>query len=157
MMETRDAAAFDGRGVEQSLDAHGNAVVPGLLSTEQCVDIAALYATEASYRSRVVMARHGFGRGEYKYFAYPLPTLLNRLRHELYPALEPIANRWNQQLGVSTRYPDELDAFLDRCHRSGQTRPDAAHPRVQHRGHQLLAPGSLWRACLSAARGDPTI
>jgi uncharacterized protein len=121
--DTRDATAFDWRGIEQSLDTHGNAVLPGLLSTEQCVETAALYSKETDYRSRVVMARHGFGRGEYKYFAYPLPPLLDRLRHALYPALAPIANRWNRQLGISTRYPDELETFLDRCHRAGQTRP----------------------------------
>jgi hypothetical protein len=121
--DTRDSTAFDLRGIEQSLDAHGNAVLPGLLSAEQCVEIAALYPKEAGYRSRVVMARHGFGRGEYKYFAYPLPPLLDRLRHALYPALAPIANRWNRQLGINTRYPVELETFLDRCHRAGQTRP----------------------------------
>ena len=70
-----------------------------------------------------VMARHGYGRGEYKYFAYPLPSLLDRLRHALYPRLVPIANRWNRQLGSDTQYPGELDAFLDRCHRAGQGRP----------------------------------
>jgi hypothetical protein len=121
--DTRDSTAFDLRGIEQSLDAHGNAVLPGLLSAEQCVEIAALYPKEAGYRSRVVMARHGFGRGEYKYFAYPLPPLIDRLRHALYPTLTPIANCWNRQLGINTRYPDELETFLDRCHRAGQTRP----------------------------------
>ena len=120
---TRDSAAVDWSGVEQSLDARGNAVLPGLLNAEQCGEIAALYPKETAYRSRIVMARHGFGRGEYKYFAYPLPPLLDRLRHALYPALSPIANRWNRQLAVSARYPRELDAFLERCHRAGQTRP----------------------------------
>jgi uncharacterized protein len=120
---TRDSAAVDWSGVEQSLDARGNAVLPGVLNAEQCGEIAALYPKETAYRSRIVMARHGFGRGEYKYFAYPLPPLLDRLRHALYPALAPIANRWNRQLAVSARYPRELDAFLERCHRAGQTRP----------------------------------
>lgn len=118
-----DAAAFDWRDIERSLDARGNAVLPGLLDAAQCAGIAALYAQERGYRSRVVMARHGFGRGEYKYFAYPLPPLLDRLRHVLYPRLVPIANRWNRQLGIDVRYPDELAAFLRRCHRAGQTRP----------------------------------
>jgi hypothetical protein len=109
--------------IERSLDAHGNAVLPGLLTAEQCDALAALYPREEGYRSRVVMARHGFGRGEYKYFAYPLPPLLDQLRHALYPWLAPIANRWNLQLGIETQYPGELDAFLQRCHQAGQKRP----------------------------------
>jgi hypothetical protein len=115
--------AIDWMSIEHSLDAHGNAVLPALLGKEQCDALAALYPREEGYRSRVVMARHGFGRGEYKYFAYPLPPLLDRLRHTLYPHLAPIANRWNRQLGIDTRYPGGLDAFLERCHRAGQTRP----------------------------------
>ncbi|MBO9662758.1 2OG-Fe(II) oxygenase [Dokdonella sp.] len=118
-----DAETFDWAGIERSLDARGNAVLPGLLSAAQCAGLAALYSLERGYRSRVVMARHGFGRGEYKYFAYPLPPLLDRLRHALYPHLVPVANRWNRQLGVDVQYPGELDAFLQRCHRAGQTRP----------------------------------
>jgi hypothetical protein len=115
--------AHDWEGVGRSLDAHGNAVLPGLLTVRQCAALAALYPREGGFRSRIVMARHGFGRGEYKYFAYPLPPLIDELRHALYPALAPIANRWNLQLGIGTRYPDELDAYLRRCHRAGQTRP----------------------------------
>jgi hypothetical protein len=114
---------FDWEGIEHSLDAHGNAVLHGLLTAEQCDALAALYPQEEGYRARIVMARHGFGRGEYKYFAYPLPSLLDRLRHALYPRLAPIANRWNLQLGIDTQYPDELRAFLNRCHQAGQTRP----------------------------------
>jgi hypothetical protein len=117
------STAFDWTTAEQALDARGNAVLPGLLTAQQCADLSALYSQEEGFRSRVVMARHGFGRGEYKYFAYPLPPLLDRLRHDLYPVLAPIANRWNRQLGVDVQYPGELDAFLDRCHRAGQTRP----------------------------------
>ncbi|TAM09075.1 MAG: proline hydroxylase [Nevskiaceae bacterium] len=114
---------YDWIDIGRSLDAHGNAVLPGLLTAEQCDDLAALYPQEEGYRTRIVMARHGFGRGEYKYFAYPLPPLLGQLRHALYPWLVPIANRWNLQLGVDVQYPDELDAFLQRCHEAGQTRP----------------------------------
>jgi hypothetical protein len=109
--------------VEQSLDVRGHAVLPGLLSTQQCEALAALYPLSTGYRSRVVMARHGFGRGEYKYFAYPLPTLLDELRHALYPHLALIANRWNRQLGLDVQYPQELELFLAQCHAVGQTRP----------------------------------
>ena len=115
--------AYDWTGIGRSLDAHGNAVLPGLLTAEQCDGLAALYPQEAGYRARIVMARHGFGRGEYKYFAYPLPPLLERLRHALYARLAPIANRWNLQLGMAMQYPDALAAFLQRCHEAGQTRP----------------------------------
>jgi hypothetical protein len=116
-------AAYDWADVGRALDMRGNAVLPGLLAARQCDELAALYPRESGFRSRIVMARHGFGRGEYKYFAYPLPPLLDGLRHALYPRLAPIANRWNSQLGISTRYPDELDEFLRRCHEAGQRRP----------------------------------
>lgn len=115
--------ACDWPDIERTPDAYGNAVLPGLLTAEQCSALAALYPQEEGYRSQVVMARHGFGRGEYKYFAYPLPQLIDRLRHVLYPRLVPIANRWNRQLGIDTQYPDSLDVFLQRCHRAGQIRP----------------------------------
>ena len=120
MMETQ---ALHWADAEQSLDARGHAVLPGLLSGQQCEALAALYPLPTGYRSRVVMARHGFGRGEYKYFAYPLPVLLDELRHALYPHLAPIANRWNRQLGIDTQYPLELEPFLAQCHAAGQTRP----------------------------------
>jgi hypothetical protein len=106
------AADYDWQNVEQALDAHGNAVLPGLLTPAQCRALAALCPDEARFRSRIVMARHGFGRGEYKYFAYPLPPLLDQLRHALYARLAPIANRWNQRLRADTQYPPELDAYL---------------------------------------------
>ena len=115
--------AYDWIGIGRSLDARGNAVLPGLLTAEKCDGLAALYPHEEGYRARIVMARHGFGRGEYKYFAYPLPSLLEQLRHALYPWLAPIANRWNLQLGIDVQYPDELAVFLRRCHEAGQTRP----------------------------------
>ena len=114
---------YDWQRIGRSLDAYGNAVLPGLLTAEQCDDLAALYPQEERYRTRIVMARHGFGRGEYKYFAYPLPPLLERLRHALYPRLAPVANRWNLQLGIDVQYPDDLAAFLQRCHQAGQIRP----------------------------------
>lgn len=121
--EDMTATAYDWQNVEHALDAHGNAVLLGLLTPAQCRALAALYPDEARFRSRIVMARHGFGRGEYKYFAYPLPPLLDQLRHALYARLAPIANRWNQRLRADTQYPPELDAYLQRCHRAGQTRP----------------------------------
>ncbi|QGZ65003.1 2OG-Fe(II) oxygenase [Paraburkholderia acidisoli] len=121
--ERRASRSFDWSAIEASLDARGNAVLPQVLSAAQCGQIAALYSRDDCFRSRIVMARHNFGRGEYKYFAYPLPPLLHKLRHALYPYLAPIANRWNAQMGLDVRYPLELAAFLDECHRAGQTRP----------------------------------
>lgn len=109
---------------QADLDAQGYAVLPGLLSPAQCQSFAARYEQEHGYRSRIVMARHHFGRGEYKYFSYPLPELLDDLRHRLYRELVPIANRWQAQLGLPAKnYPAELDAFLAQCHGAGQTRP----------------------------------
>ncbi|WP_044848797.1 2OG-Fe(II) oxygenase [Burkholderia sp. USMB20] len=115
--------AIDWSTVDVELDRYGCARVPGLISTSECDALASLYARDALYRSRVVMARHGFGRGEYKYFAYPLPAVVAELRATLYPHLAPIANRWNQALGIDVRYPKEHRTFLDRCHAAGQTRP----------------------------------
>ncbi len=114
---------YDWENVEHALDARGNAVLPGMLTPAQCRALAALYPDDARFRSRIVMARHGFGRGEYKYFAYPLPPLLDRLRHALYARLAPIANRWNQRLRMAAQYPAALDDYLQRCHQAGQTRP----------------------------------
>ncbi|MCW0206398.1 2OG-Fe(II) oxygenase [Achromobacter veterisilvae] len=113
----------DWEAIGRSLDRHGNAVLPGFLSPAQCRMLAALYPREDGYRSRIVMARHGFGRGEYKYFSYPLPPLVDALRHALYARLAPIANRWNRLLGLDVQYPGALDDFLARCHRAGQHRP----------------------------------
>lgn len=113
----------DWSAIAGALDAYGNAVLPSLLTAKQCEELSGLYSRNDRYRSRIVMARHGFGRGEYKYFAYPLPALLDQLRHALYQQLAPVANRWNQQLGIDVRYPPALDAFLARCHAAGQLRP----------------------------------
>jgi hypothetical protein len=112
--------AYDWSRVAQDLDAHGNATLERLLSAGECRELAALYSEEAGFRSRVVMARHGFGRGEYKYFGYPLPPLIAELRTALYPRLAPMANRWNQAMGVEVRYPSEHAEFLARCHSAGQ-------------------------------------
>jgi hypothetical protein len=105
------------------LDTHGCAVIEKLLTPRQCTDLAALYPDDGRFRSRIVMGRHGFGRGEYKYFSYPLPDIVAELRPALYPPLSSIANRWNEAMGVDVRYPGTHDAFLKRCHAAGQTRP----------------------------------
>lgn len=115
--------AIDWATVDADLDRYGCARVPDLISASECAALASLYPHDALYRSRVVMARHGFGRGEYKYFAYPLPTIIAELRATIYPHLAPIANRWNKALGIDVRYPADHAAFLDRCHATGQTRP----------------------------------
>jgi hypothetical protein len=107
----------------QDLDARGNAVLEGLLSPDECQALAAMYPRDDLFRSRIVMARHGFGRGEYKYFSYPLPDIIARLRTALYPHLAPIANRWNEAMGIDVRYPDEHRDFIARCHRAGQSKP----------------------------------
>jgi hypothetical protein len=109
--------------LEQQLDADGCAVITSLLSHKACDEISALYAQAEPFRSQVIMARHGFGRGEYKYFRYPLPDLLFRLRSALYPRLVPIANRWHEQMGLPSRFPQSHDVFLERCHAAGQQRP----------------------------------
>jgi hypothetical protein len=105
------------------LDAQGCAVLKGLLSPDQCRALAALYPDDSHFRSRVVMGRHGFGRGEYKYFAYPLPPEIAQLRPALYARLGDLANRWNEAMGIDIRYPESHDAFLKRCHAAGQSRP----------------------------------
>jgi hypothetical protein len=116
-------AWVDWTGLAGELDARGNAVVERLVSPAQCRAIAALYADNERFRSRIEMARHGFGRGEYKYFNYPLPPLVAELRTRLYPPLAAIANRWNAALGIDLRYPAAHPAFVARCHAAGQTKP----------------------------------
>ena len=105
------------------LDTQGWAMLPSLLSGEECAAAAGLYASGEGFRSHVVMARHGFGRGEYRYFAYPLPSLVADLRAALYPRLASIANRWHERMGLGVRFPNDHAAFLDRCHAAGQLRP----------------------------------
>jgi hypothetical protein len=106
-----------------ALDERGYAVMSGVLDPAECRDIAALYEDEAAFRSRIVMARHNFDRGEYKYLRYPLPPLVAALREALYPRLAPFANRWHERLGLKPRFPAALGAYLDRCHAAGQQRP----------------------------------
>jgi len=114
---------IDWNAAENELDAQGCAVLKGLLSADECRALAALYPDDAHFRSRIVMGRHGFGRGEYKYFSYPLPGLIAELRPLLYARLYGIANRWNAAMGIDIRYPQDHEAFLKRCHEAGQTRP----------------------------------
>jgi hypothetical protein len=113
---------IDWERISRDLDAGGNAIIEGLLSPAQCEALAALYPADASFRSRVVMGRHGFGRGEYKYFDYPLPKMVARLRAGFYPHLVPIANRWNQQMGLEREFPADHEEFLAGCRKAGQGR-----------------------------------
>jgi hypothetical protein len=115
--------AIDWNRVSHDLDAGGNAVLEQLLSAEECRSLARLYPADTGFRSRIVMARHGFGRGEYKYFSYPLPAIIAALRTALYPRLAPVANRWNEALGIGSRYPEEHADFIARCRAAGQTKP----------------------------------
>jgi hypothetical protein len=116
-------AAFDWERIAGELDAYGCATTGALLTSDDCVALSSRYDDDASYRSRVIMARHGFGRGEYKYFANPLPDLVAELRAALHPPLATMANRWNEQLGLDQRFPADHAAYLERCHEAGQTRP----------------------------------
>jgi uncharacterized protein len=113
----------DWAAIEAELDERGCATIERLLEPAACEGLAALYPDSARFRSRVVMASHGFGRGEYQYFAYPLPEPIASLRTACYPRLVPIANRWNEAMGIAVRYPDDHAAFLARCHADGQARP----------------------------------
>ena len=115
--------AVDWGAVCATLDAHGNAVIPGLLDADECAAVTALYDESTRFRSKVVMARHGFGRGEYQYFAYPLPALVAELRTHSYPRLVDLANRWNRTMDIDVQYPAAHADFVQRCHSAGQTRP----------------------------------
>ncbi len=123
MAVAKRVAALDWQDIAARLDADGYAILNPMLSPRECASLAASYDADDRFRSRVVMARHGYGSGEYKYFAYPLPETVAGLRAVLYPRLAVIANRWNETMGVDVRYPDDHAAFLERCHRAGQTRP----------------------------------
>ena len=117
-------AAVDWARVGADLDAQGAAVVERLLTRAECEHLASLYGEgDTVFRSRVVMARHGFGQGEYRYFRYPLPALIGELRSAIYPHLAPVANRWHEAMGLPVRFPAEHDAFIARCHAAGQTLP----------------------------------
>jgi hypothetical protein len=115
--------AIDWARIYNGLDARGSAVMGRFISPAECRTLAALYPIDDIFRNRVVMARHGYGRGEYKYFAYPLPDLIAKLRAALYPPLALIANRWNEAMGIDVRFPEKHVAFIERCHADGQRRP----------------------------------
>jgi hypothetical protein len=115
--------ALDWRQIEDQLNAHGYAIVPGLLDADACSALAAQYDEASRFRSKVVMQRHGFGQGEYQYWAYPLPDVVADLRTRLYSPLAAIANRWYASMGLESRFPLEHGDFLARCHAAGQTRP----------------------------------
>ena len=115
--------AVDWPRIVADLDAQGWAMVEKLLGPDECEEAIALYGDEAAFRSRIVMARHGFGQGEYKYFEYPLPAIVAKLRNSIYPHLAPIANQWHEAMGLEARFPNQHAAFIARCHNAGQTRP----------------------------------
>jgi len=116
-------ASIDWTAVATGLDSSGWAPLAGLLTADECETLAARYDDERGFRSTIVMARHGFGRGEYKYFAYPLPEIIAALRPALYARLVPLANSWNEAMGIAVRYPATHAEFIARCHAAGQTKP----------------------------------
>ncbi|MGY2296357.1 2OG-Fe(II) oxygenase [Pseudomonas yamanorum] len=116
-------AKLDWRAIEQDLDQQGNAIIPALLDQKECAELCGHYPQHERFRSHVLMARHGFGRGEYKYFRYPLPSRVSELREELYQYLVPQANRWNEQMNLPITYPARHADFITRCHAAGQQRP----------------------------------
>src|SRR5688572_24450856 len=126
-MDSGDVAgrvnAFDWPGFDVDLQARGAAVLEFCLTASECGELAALYDDDHRFRSRVVMERHGFGRGEYRYFSYPLPPIVGALRTALYARLAPIANRWNERLTIDTRFPDTHAEYLAGCHAAAQTKP----------------------------------
>ena len=117
------AVTPDWQGIAGDLDREGWSMLPGLLTAAECDEVAAMYGPGEAFRSHVIMARHGFGQGEYRYFSYPLPPRVQDLRAKLFPRLAPLANRWNERMGIDVRFPDDHAAFLQRCHAAGQRRP----------------------------------
>jgi hypothetical protein len=135
---SKRVAAVDWAAMARSLDELGYAQVKGLLSVGECQGVAGWYDNARRYRSTIVMARHGFGQGEYKYFAYPLPRPVTVLRQQAYPHLAAAANRWAEQLGEAVRYPDTLDRFTAQCHAAGQNRPTPLILRYEAGGYNHL-------------------
>jgi hypothetical protein len=131
-------AAVDWPAVEDSLDRRGHATLPGVLAPAECAALAALYDDDARFRSRVVMRRHNFGEGEYKYLNYPLPREVEALRQACYPRLAPVANRWRAALRESGQFPPALGDYLAHCHAAGQTRPTPLILRYEAGGYNCL-------------------
>ncbi len=114
---------LDWEQVSQDIDSRGSAILDRILSVDECKSMVELYSQDDLFRSHVVMSRHGFGRGEYKYFSYPLPEIISELRKAIYSRLAPVANRWNSAMGIDVRYPEDHAEFIERCHHAGQIRP----------------------------------
>ena len=131
-------AAFDWPEIEASLDRQGFATLPGLLEPGACERLSALYGDDGHFRSRVVMERHAFGLGEYKYLRYPLQPLIQELRQSCFPRLVPVANRWRTFLREERRFPPTLDAYLRECHAAGQTRPTPLILKYEPGGYNCL-------------------
>jgi hypothetical protein len=113
----------DWQTISDHLDTHGWALLPEVLDAAECQTLVGLYDDESGFRSHVLMARHGFGQGEYRYFSYPLPPLVEQLRTTLYPHLAPVANRWHATMGLNAHFPESHAEFITRCHAAGQTKP----------------------------------
>jgi hypothetical protein len=143
-------SSLDWERIAADLDAFGCATTGTVLTPQECAALAASYRTDALFRSRVVMARHGYGRGEYKYFSYPLPAVIAVLREAFYSPLAAIANRWNEAMKIARRFPGEHGAYLADCHAAGQTRPTPLLHAVWRGRLQLPPSGHLWRARLPA-------
>lgn len=122
----------------RELDEQGNAMLPALLTPGECEELSNLYPDDRVFRSRVVMAKHGFGRGEYKYFSYPLPQIIGELRTALYARLSPIANWWNESMKVKVRYPEKHEEYLRRCHAAGQRKPTPLLLRYEEGDYNCL-------------------
>ena len=135
---------LDWEYISQELDARGCAILEDILNREECRALSELYRKDGHFRSRVVMGRHGFGRGEYKYFSYPLPAIVEGLRTVIYPRLAPIANRWNTAMGTDVRYPEMHADFVRRCHDSGQVRPTPLLLQYGEGDYNCLHQEPLW-------------
>ncbi len=129
---------YDWTDAGRSLGEQGYALLPGVLDPDECARLIALYGDDSRFRSRIDMARHRFGVGDYKYFAAPLPSLVAELRQALYPPLSRIVNGWMEALGTEVRYPDDLDSFLARCRAHGQTRPTPLLLHYEAGGYNCL-------------------
>src|SRR5665213_2681692 len=144
---------MSGVGLQDELDARGYAVLPALVRADDCAALRARFDDDAAFRSTVVMERHGYGRGVYRYFAAPVPPLVAALRARLYAELAPVANAWAEALREDVRYPATLDGFLERCREAGQTRPTPLLLRVSRRRPQRAAPRAV-RGRRVSASGD---